>query len=242
MPPAALRNHQLNTEKPVSSNLKEGCIRFLVIELSEEIPMDLTRQSNEELISNTHGAIKNETEATINVVRHFKEIYERDLYLARGFSTMYLMAVEEFGYDSSSALRRTHALELALAVPSVLEKIDRGELCLQSVADIQTFLNRERGAKKIYSPEQKAELVNNCSGLSTRSVQAELAGRNSDVSFCETKKVISKNQIRVTYVTKIATEEKLDRIKSRKPVHVSRRASQFHGRENSRSNRSIKKN
>jgi hypothetical protein len=176
--------------------------------------MILNQLSDEDLLSNTHGAVHLETEATTNVVRHFKEIYVRDLYLARGFSSMYLMAVEEFGYDSSSALRRTHALELALAVPSVLEKIDQGELCLQSAADIQTFLNKERGAKKPYSSDLKAELVEKCSGLSSRDIQIELAGRNPDVRFHETKKMISKNQIRVTYVTRTTTEEKLERIKA----------------------------
>jgi hypothetical protein len=176
--------------------------------------MILNQLSDDELFSNTHGAVHFETEATTNVVRHFKEIYVRDLYLARGFSSMYLMAVEEFGYDSSSALRRTHALELALAVPSILEKIDQGELCLQSVANIQTFLNKERGAKKPYSSEQKAALVEKCSGLSTRDVQTELAGRNPDVRFYEMKKMVSKNQLRVTYVTKTTTEEKLERIKA----------------------------
>jgi hypothetical protein len=133
--------------------------------------MILNHLTDEELVSKTHGAVRLETEAATNVVRHFTEIYVRDLYLARGFSSMYLMAVEEFGYDSSSALRRTHALELALAVPSVLDKIDQGKFCLQSAADIQTFLNKERGAKKTYSYEQKATLVEKYSGLSTRDVQ-----------------------------------------------------------------------
>jgi hypothetical protein len=176
--------------------------------------MILSQLSDDQLISNTHGAIKIETEATTNVVRHFYEIYSRDLYLARSYSSMYLMAMDEFGYDSSSALRRTHALELALAVPSILEKIDQGELCLQSAADIQTFLNKERGDKKIYTSEQKRDLVEVCLGLSTRKVQMELAGRNPEIRFIESKKIISKTQLRVTYVTKIATEEKLERIKT----------------------------
>jgi 5-methylcytosine-specific restriction endonuclease McrA len=175
--------------------------------------MILNHLTDEELVFKTHGAVRLETEATTNVVRHFTEIYVRDLYLARGFSSMYLMAVEEFGYDSSSALRRTHALELALAVPSVLEKIDQGDLCLQSAADIQTFLNKERGAKKAYTPAQKSELVEKCSGLSTRQVQLELASRNPDIGFSESKRIISQNQVRITYVGKMTTEEKLERIK-----------------------------
>jgi hypothetical protein len=134
--------------------------------------------------------------------------------LKRGFSSMYLMAKVEFGYDNSSAIRRTNALELALAVPAVLEKIDRGEMCLQSAADIQSFLNKERGRKKTYSPDQKAELVNTCSGLSCLSVQVELAKRNPEIDFKESKRFVAEDRLKITYTTKVSTEEKLERIKA----------------------------
>lgn len=71
--------------------------------------MNLKQLSNEDLILNTKKSVEIETLATTNVVRHFVEIVKRELHLAKGFSSMLLMAVEEFGYDTSSALRRTHA-------------------------------------------------------------------------------------------------------------------------------------
>jgi hypothetical protein len=41
----------------------------------------------------------------------------------------------------------------------------------------------------------------------------ELASLNPDVNFCESKKIISRNQVRITYVGTVTTEEKLERIK-----------------------------
>jgi hypothetical protein len=175
--------------------------------------MNFKTLSDETLILSTKKAVHFETTATTNVVRHFKEIFDRDLYLKRGYSSMYLMARDEFGYDNSSAIRRTNALELALAVPAVLGKIDRGEMCLQSAADIQSFLNKERGRKKAYSLEQKVELVDACSGLSCLSVQVELAKRNPDLDFKESKRFVAEDRMKITYTTKISTEQKLERIK-----------------------------
>ena len=175
--------------------------------------MNLKALSDHQLLINTKGAIDIETTAVTNVVRHFVEIYRRDLFLKRGFSSMFALATKEFGYDKASAQRRVNAMELALAQPDILEKIDRRELCLQSVADIQTFLNKERGSKRRYSPEQIADLVEACSNLSTREVQIELSSRNPSLDLIETKTFVSKDRIRISHTISVTLEEKFERIK-----------------------------
>lgn len=176
--------------------------------------MTFKNVSNSDLITSTWNAIAVETSATTNVVRHFREIHDRELHLSSGFSSMFLMATKEFGYDRASAQRRVNAMELSLAVPSLLERIDAGELCLQSAADIQTFLNRERAEKKPYSVDQKRELVEVCSGLSTREVQIELAKRNPTLDFRESKKFVSADLLQITYTSAVKTEDKLERIRN----------------------------
>ncbi|MEK7355044.1 MAG: hypothetical protein AAB250_01245, partial [Bdellovibrionota bacterium] len=175
--------------------------------------MNFNKLSDAQLIDSTKDGIEIETTSTTNVVRHFREIYDRKLHLKRGYSSMFLMATKFFGYDRSSAQRRVKAMELSLAAPSVLEKIDQGEICLQTAADIQKFLDQERAAKRAYSIEEKRALVETCSGLSTRKVEIELASRNPVIDFRESKKYISKDRVRVTHTSAVATEEKLDRIK-----------------------------
>ncbi|RYZ69249.1 MAG: HNH endonuclease, partial [Proteobacteria bacterium] len=176
--------------------------------------MMLKNISNAALVSQTRKAVAVETQATTNVVRHFIEIKKRDLHLERGYSSMFLMAVKEFGYDKASAQRRVSAMELALAVPAVLSKIDRREMCLQSAADIQTFLNKERGARRAYTSEKKSALVEQCTGLSTREVQVELVKRNPSIDFSESKKLVAPDRYRISHTVSSELENKLERIKA----------------------------
>lgn len=64
-------------------------------------------------------------------------------------------------------------MALALKVPDVLQKIDNKTMCLQAAADIQTYLNFERGKENTYSVDQIKQLTEVCSGLSTRDVQLD---------------------------------------------------------------------
>jgi len=175
--------------------------------------MKLKELSNSELLEASKDAVQVETVSTTNVVRCFREIYDRGLHLELGYSSMFIMAVKFFGYDNASAQRRASAMELSIEVPAVLEMIDHGSHCLQSVADMQKFLNGERGAKRPYSLEQKNELVETCAGLSTRMVQRELAKRNPIIDFRESKKFVSKDRLPVTYTCSVELEKKLAHIK-----------------------------
>jgi hypothetical protein len=111
-------------------------------------------------------------------------------------------------------MRRTNAMELAIELPEILEKIDSREMCLESVANIQKFLKLERGSKRAYSLEAKKELIQKCLGLSTRKVQIELSSRNPDIEFSESKIFISKDRLRVSHTLSVKTEEKLERIRN----------------------------
>ncbi len=176
--------------------------------------MHLKSLHKDQLIPATHSAIKTETSATTNVVRHFLEIYDRDFHLECGHSSLFMMAVDEFGYDKQSAQRRVNAMTLSLAVPDVLDLIDSKKLCLQSAADIQSFLNKERGAKRRYTNEQTQDLVDACVGLSTRDVQLELARRNPTMDFRESKKFVAEDRIQVTHTLSTSIENKIERIKN----------------------------
>jgi hypothetical protein len=170
--------------------------------------------SDVELRAHSKTAVENENTAVTNVVRHFCEIYRRELYLALGFSSMFSFAVKEYGYDKPSAHRRTSAMALALRVPAVLEKIDQKQLSLQTAADIQKYLNFERGQKNPLHQKQIEDLVEVCSGLTSREVQVELAKRNPNIDFSETKTIVSEDRIRISHTISNELEEKLERIKN----------------------------
>lgn len=166
-----------------------------------------------ELVTSTRKAVAIETVATTNIVRHFVEIYKRRTFAILSYSSMLRFAVEELGYDKASGQRRVNAMHLAIAVPEVLTMIDEKRMCLQVAADIQTFLNKERGARRAYSDEQKARLVEQCLSKSTRHVQRLLTKLNPACDFKDTKRFVTENRLQITYTASVKVEEKLDRLK-----------------------------
>ena len=79
--------------------------------------MNFKSFSDSQLVASTSQSVKIETKATTNVVRHFREIFDRKLHLKRGYSSMFVMAVKEFGYDKASAQRRVKAMALSIIAP-----------------------------------------------------------------------------------------------------------------------------
>lgn len=144
----------------------------------------LLKNLNEaELILSTKEVIATEHAATTNVVRHFAELFLRRTHAVVGYSSMFQFAVEEFGYGKAAAQRRVNAMYLAIDVPGVLALLDERKMCLQVAADIQTFLNKQSGARTPYSSQQKVELVMTCANKSTRDVQKHLAALNPTCDF-----------------------------------------------------------
>ncbi|RYZ81236.1 MAG: hypothetical protein EOP06_23880 [Proteobacteria bacterium] len=107
-----------------------------------------------------------------------------------------------------------NAMFLAMDVPEVLELIEAKTLHLQAAADIQTFLNKERGARRPYSSDEKFALVQRCARRSTRHVQRYLASLNPACDFRDSKRYVSKDRLQVTHTLSVEVEEKLERVRS----------------------------
>ncbi|RYZ75158.1 MAG: hypothetical protein EOP05_08540, partial [Proteobacteria bacterium] len=173
------------------------------------VPTELTSLSEAELVRATKSVVATETAATTNVVRHLVEIFKRRTFAVLSYSSMSKFAREELGYDKASAQRRVNAMFLAMDVPEVLEMIEAKTLHLQVAADIQTFLNKERGARRPYSNDEKFALVQRCARRSTRQVQRYLASLNPACDFRDSKRYVSKDRLQVTHTLSVEVEDKL---------------------------------
>ncbi|MEK7355017.1 MAG: hypothetical protein AAB250_01110, partial [Bdellovibrionota bacterium] len=65
--------------------------------------MHLKSLHKDQLIPATHSAIKTETSATTNVVRHFLEIYDRDFHLECGHSSFCFRKSDNLRFSARSA-------------------------------------------------------------------------------------------------------------------------------------------
>ncbi|RYZ66529.1 MAG: hypothetical protein EOP05_18990, partial [Proteobacteria bacterium] len=173
----------------------------------------LQKLSDAELLFDTREAIKAEREATSIVVKYFREISARELYLKHACSSLFQFATEKLGYCAASAQARINAMELVVALPEVEKKIESGELSLTAAAKVQSFFRAEKKAKKIYSEQQKLEVVQVCLSKSTRDVERELASRNPEMARIESVKPVGRDSYELRVTISAELEAKIRKLK-----------------------------
>ncbi|RYZ78170.1 MAG: hypothetical protein EOP06_29550, partial [Proteobacteria bacterium] len=173
----------------------------------------LQKLSDAELLFDTREAIKAEREATSIVVKYFREISARELYLKHACSSLFQFATEKLGYCAASAQARINAMELVVALPEVEKKIESGELSLTAAAKVQSFFRAEKKAKKTYTEAEKLAVVQVCLSKSTREVDRELASRNPEVSRVESVKPVGKDSFELRITISEELEAKIRKLK-----------------------------
>jgi hypothetical protein len=175
--------------------------------------MNLKNVSSEELIAITETEIRVERASTLKIIKLFQEIYDRKIYLERGYSSFYDMATKQFGYCNGSAMRRIQAMKLVREIPQFEDKLESGELSLSVAADVQSFLQQEAKSERPYSINAKIELVQTCLGKSRREAEEEFARRNPEREKRESIHAISHDRLRVNLTISKDLNDKINRLK-----------------------------
>ncbi len=134
---------------------------------------NLKTLSKTELLLSTEAAVKTERLSTLQVLHHFREIERRRLYLEKGYSSLFDMAVKHFGFSASGAQRRIYSMRLIRDMPEAEQKIESGELSLTAAASVQTFFKEKRDLPKA----ERTKVLSSCYNKSSREVEKELASR-----------------------------------------------------------------
>jgi 5-methylcytosine-specific restriction endonuclease McrA len=175
---------------------------------------DLRKYSREQLMNSAMSVVKIEHAATIEAIRHFSEINRRKLYLEYGFSSLFDMLTKHFGYCRASAQVRINSMRLVNDIPEVEQKIENGELTLTAASQVQSFLVAEKKDQKIYTSEEKLDLVQTCAGKSTREIERELAVRNPKVFKRESVRVVSESHSRMNITVSNDVAENLEKVRA----------------------------
>jgi hypothetical protein len=131
--------------------------------------MQLTKISDEVLLSEIKTKVAREREMTLSILHHLREISRRRLHAKLGYSTLFAYATQELGYDNASAMRRIDAMRLLKELPEIEEKIQEGSLSLSTVARAQSFFKKET-----VEPEKKKEIIAALENKSTREAERTL--------------------------------------------------------------------
>ena len=148
----------------------------LTADLSDTPPADLT---DGDLLDRTRALIFDEKRLLHLILDHIREIEDRKLYAARGYSSLFAFVVEGLGYDEASAYRRIAAVRAIRDVPTVKQKLQNGSLTLSTVALVHGHLRTESKARS-KSPEQKSALFAEVEGKSKRETERHLASLTPD--------------------------------------------------------------
>ena len=116
----------------------------------------LSRLPDRVLLARTRQLVERERHLHVEIVDHLREIEDRDLHLARGFSTLFDYAVNELGYSNGAAWRRTLAMRLCRRMPDVRERLRNGSLTLSTAAQLQSaFERQERKRRREWAQQQR---------------------------------------------------------------------------------------
>ncbi len=92
------------------------------------------------------------------VIDHLREVERRQLYLTRGFSSMYDYAMRELGYSTGAAWRRLKAMRLCDEVKGARGRLLEGTLTLDAAAQLQyAFEQQERKARRSPAPDTEKQ-------------------------------------------------------------------------------------
>ncbi len=169
--------------------------------------------NREELLNSTNNSISQERHWSLEVLRHFQEIYRRRLYLDYGFSSLFEMATKQFKYSASAAQRRIDSMKLLTELPEIEADLGNGNLSLSTTSDIQSFLRMETKEQKSYTKAEKLDLISLCQNKSSREVKLELAQRNPSFAEKEIVQPLSSDRARMHLTISCELEAKLVRLK-----------------------------
>ncbi|MDZ4660267.1 MAG: HNH endonuclease signature motif containing protein [Pseudomonadota bacterium] len=140
--------------------------------------MNLNSLSDKELLEKTKSLVTSEREVLTEILRHLQEIQRRRLYSALGFPSLFSYCMQALKYSESQAQRRIVAMRMITEIPTIEEKISRGELSLSNVVQAKTFFNQEEKLSAM-SPHEKFKVLEELSNKSSREGEKILISRSS---------------------------------------------------------------
>lgn len=174
---------------------------------------ELKTLTDETLIDATTRAIREERLATTVVVKYFQEIYDRKLYLHRGYPSLFEMATKQFGYCAGAAQRRISSMRLIKDLPVVESMMESGALSLTAAATLHGFFAMEAKAENPYSKVQKMSVVESCLNKTTREVERTLVTLSPEREKRECFSYTSGDRLRISLSISEDLYQKLNRLK-----------------------------
>jgi hypothetical protein len=182
--------------------------------------MNLKQKSDAVLIADLKEMVSRERKLQTEILHYLREIYDRQLYLQRGYSSLFAFCMEELGYSEATAQRRIETMKLIKEIPQVEEKIEAGTLSLSVASQIQSFIRKEEKKRKEenqaqFTREEKLELVKELEGTSARVCEKKLSEIAPETKIPREKtKVLTDAKTLIQFVADKKLMAKIERLKT----------------------------
>src|SRR5262245_56210261 len=129
--------------------------------------MKLADLSNEELLSGLSAFVGDERRLLARLIAYLGEVEERRLHLEAAYPSLFEYCIRRLGMSDGEAFRRITAARLARQFPTILTKVEQGDIHLSALILLRDYLTQSN----------HAELLREACGKTKREVQQMLAAR-----------------------------------------------------------------
>ncbi len=168
---------------------------------------------NQTVHQNLVSLAAEERRVTLEVLQHLRECERRRIFAERGHSSLFDYVVRELHYSESAAQRRISAMRALKDLPDLEAKVQSGELKVTQLARVQTFLRSEKKEGKVYSQEEKRDLILDTIGKSSRETDQLLAERSPAFVTQEKMRVLTPKLTQITLTADEALMANLRKIR-----------------------------
>ena len=148
-----------------------------------EIQNDLSKLKNISLLERTDRLVREERRIGIEILWHFREIESRRAYVESGCTSLFEYATKVLKYSEAAAYRRISAMRVLRENPEASQMVRQGSLSVTTISQIEGFLKFEKiQNKKVYTFEEKRDLLVRVQDKSTRQVERELIAESVRVA------------------------------------------------------------
>ena len=171
--------------------------------------------TNAELVQNLNLLVKEERKLSMEILRYLREVETRRLYAKMGYGSIYEFCIKELKYSEGAAHRRISSMRLLKELPQVEAAIAEGKLTLTSASKVQNFLSSEkREQKRIYTHEEKLELLKKVEAKSVRECEQLFAKISPQSVKQEKTRVVSETETEIRFLANKELMQKLNKIKN----------------------------
>ncbi len=175
--------------------------------------MSLKRLTDPELIASTKNALNLVREAETDVLRHFREIEDRNLWTEAG--TLYAFLERTFSLTADQVYPRLQAMRLMRVVPELEQKLEAGQLSVTNVLKAHQVFKAESKQRQV-TLDEKRDVLESLENTSTKEADKVLAERYPDSKKpIEKVKPVAPNQNLIQFYVDDETLNQIEELKAK---------------------------